>query len=74
MDFEDKSLVLVVIQFWRNLSQFTFPDVQQSDSIMHIYIYIFFFYITFHCRLLGDIEYSSVYCTVGPIGYLFYIQ
>ena len=41
MDFEDKSLVLVVIQFWRNLSQFTFPDVQQSDSIMHIYIYIY---------------------------------
>ena len=50
MDFEDNSLVLVVIQLWINLPQFIFPDVQQSDSIIHICI--FFFYIIFHCRLL----------------------
>ena len=35
---------------------------------IYIYTYIFFFYqyILFHYRLLQDIEYSSLFCTVGP--------
>ena len=32
--------------------------VQQSDSVMHMYI--FFFQILFHYGLLQDIEYSSI--------------
>ena len=32
---------------------------------MHISMYIFFFYILFHYRLLQDTEYSSPCCTVG---------
>ena len=39
--------------------------VQQSDSLMHIYISILF-QIHFHYKLLQDIEYSSLCYTVGP--------
>ena len=37
--------------------------VQQSDSVIHIYI---LFYILFHYGLSQDVEYSSLYYTVGP--------
>ena len=44
--------------------------VQQSDSDIHVLIYIhkymFFFYILCHYRLLEDIEYSSLCYIVGP--------
>ena len=39
--------------------------VQQSDSVICIYIYQFFFQILSHYRLLQDIEYSSLCYTVG---------
>ena len=39
--------------------------VQQSDSVIHTYIYILF-PILFHYGLLQDIEYSSLCYTVGP--------
>ena len=39
--------------------------VQQSNSVIHMHIYILF-PILFHYRLLQDIEYSSLYHTVGP--------
>ena len=39
--------------------------VQQSDSVIHTYISIFF-QILFPYRLLQNIEYSSLYYTVGP--------
>ena len=39
--------------------------VQQSDSVIHIYIHIPF-QILFHYRLLQDIEYSSLCYIVGP--------
>ena len=39
--------------------------VQQSDSVIHIYIYILF-HILFHYGLSQDIEYSSLCSTVGP--------
>ena len=38
-------------------------DIQQSDSVIHIYI---LFQILFDYGLLQDIEYSSLCCTVGP--------
>ena len=40
--------------------------VQQSDSDIHISISILF-QILFPYRLLQDIEYSSLYCTVGSL-------
>ena len=36
--------------------------VQQSDSVIHVYI----FHIFFHYDLLQDIEYSSLCYTEGP--------
>ena len=44
--------------------------VQQSDSVIYT-IYIIYniyisFQVTFHYRLLQDIEYSSLCYTVGP--------
>ena len=39
--------------------------IQQSDSVIHIYIYILF-HILFHYDLSQDIEYSSLCYTVGP--------
>ena len=39
----------------------------ESDIYMCIYIHIdILFQILFHYRLLQDIEYSSLCCTVGP--------
>ena len=38
--------------------------VQQSDSVIHKYIY--YFSDSFPYRLLRDIEYSSLCYTVGP--------
>ena len=38
--------------------------VQQSDSVIHIYMYILF-HIHFHYSLLQDIEYNSLFYTVG---------
>ena len=38
--------------------------VQQSDSV--IYTYIYFFQILSPCRLLQNIELSSLYDTLGP--------
>ena len=45
--------------------------VQQSDSVIYIYIYIciyicILYQILFHYRLLQDTEYSSLCYTVGP--------
>ena len=41
--------------------------VQQGDSVIHVYIYIYIlFNILFHYDLLQDIEYSSLCYTVGP--------
>ena len=45
-------------------------SVQQKDSFlnmyMHIHVYMYIlFQILFHYRLLQDIEYSSLYYTVG---------
>ena len=45
--------------------------VQQSDSVLHIYIYIIF-QILFHYRLLQDTEYSTLGYTVNLVVYLFY--
>ena len=42
--------------------------VQQSN--LDIYIYIFFYFIIFHYRLLQDIEYSSLCYTVSPCCFL----
>ena len=39
--------------------------VQQSESVIHICLYILF-QILFHYRLLQDIDYSSLCYTVGP--------
>ena len=39
-------------------------DVQQSDSVIHIYA--LFFYILFHYGLSQDIEQSSLCYTIGP--------
>ena len=39
--------------------------VQQSDSVMHIYIYTIF-HVLFHYGLSQDTEYSSLCYTVGP--------
>ena len=42
-------------------------DVQPSDSVIHIYIYIcIIFYILFHYSLSQDIKYSSLCSRVGP--------
>ena len=43
--------------------------VQQSDSVIQIYMYIYilFFHILFHSGLSQDIGYSSLCCTVGPL-------
>ena len=38
--------------------------VQQSDLVL--FFFFFFFQITFHYRLLQDIEYSSLQYTVNP--------
>ena len=43
--------------------------LQQNDLVIHIYILL---QILFHYRLLQDIEYSSLFYTVGPCC-LFYI-
>ena len=41
-------------------------DVQQSDSLMHIYMYIYIpFHILFHYSLAQDTEYSSLCYTVA---------
>ena len=42
--------------------------VQESDSILHIYMYILytFSYILSHCTLSQDIEYNYLCCTIGP--------
>ena len=40
--------------------------VEQSDSVIYIYFFIFYFHILFCYRLLQDIEYSSLWYTVGP--------
>ena len=40
-------------------------DIQQSDSVIHAYIYIFFRYVLFHHRLLQDIDYSSLCYTIS---------
>ena len=45
-------------------------SVQQSDSVLYISFFRFFFIIRY--RLLQDIEYSSLCYTVGPCC-LFYI-
>ena len=45
--------------------------VQQSDSVIHIYI---LFYILFHYGLSQDVEYSSLCSKVGPCCFsIFYI-
>ena len=41
-------------------------SVQQRDSVIHIYIYTFF-YILFHYKLLQDIQYSFLCYTVGSL-------
>ena len=44
-------------------------NVQQSDTVIHKYNYIYFFFqICFHCGFLQDIEQSSLGSTVGPCG------
>ena len=43
-------------------------SVQQSDSIIHVYIHL---HILFHYDLSNDFEYSSLCCRVGPFVYLF---
>ena len=42
--------------------------VQQSESVIYMYIYEYFFKknALFHYRLLQDTEYSSLCCMVGP--------
>ena len=41
--------------------------VQQSDSVIHIYVYMsILFQVLFPYRLLQNIEYSSLGYTVGP--------
>ena len=40
--------------------------IQQSDSVIHTYIYIYIFQILFPYRLLQNIKYSSMCYTVGP--------
>ena len=50
--------------------------VQQSDSVLFIYLFIYLFIlfqILFPYSLLQYIEYSSLCYTVGLFGYLFYI-
>ena len=53
------------------------PGVQQSDSYIHTYIYVYIdmsFSDFFHYRLLHDIECSSLCYIIGPLFvYLFYI-
>ena len=39
--------------------------VQQTDSAIHIYVCIFFFY-SFPLQVIKDTEYSSLCCTVNP--------
>ena len=43
-------------------------SVQQSDSIIHVYIHL---HILFHYDLSNDFEYSSLCCRVDPFVYLF---
>ena len=51
------------------------PDVQQSESVIQIYIYISIpFHILFPYRLLHSIEQSFLCCTVGLVSYLSQIQ
>ena len=48
--------------------------VQQSNSVIRIYVYIYIlFYILFHYGLSQDIEYSFLCYRVGPYYYPFYI-
>ena len=37
---------------------------------MYVNMYVFFYHILFHGRLLQDIEYSSLYYIVGPVFFL----
>ena len=49
---------------------------QVHSKVIQLYIYVYvyiLFQILFHYKLLQDIEYSSLCCTVG-LCYLFYIQ
>ena len=47
---------------------------QQSNSITHIYVYIYIlFQILFPYRLLQNTECSSLCHTVGPCGFLLYV-
>ena len=46
--------------------------VQQSNSVIYIYIHVcILFKILFQFRLLQTIEQSCLFYTVGPVGYLF---
>ena len=47
-------------------------DVQQSDSVIHMYISIVF-QILFHYRLLQAIEYSSMCYTAGLFLKIYFI-
>ena len=42
-----------------------FVFLQQSDSVIHIYVHILFFNILFHYGLLQDVEDNSLCYTVG---------
>ena len=46
-----------------------------DGKVIQLYICVcVIIWIRFHYRLLQDIECSSLYCTVGPVVYLFYIE
>ena len=54
------------------LLKYNVSSIQQSESVTYIYLHICtLFHTLFHCRLLQDTEYGSVYYRVNTC--LFYI-
>ena len=47
--------------------------VEQSDSVINIYIIYIYIYILSHYGLSQDIEYSSLCYTVGPCLSILYV-
>ena len=58
-----KPFFLNFIEEWLIYSVLLISAIQQSDSVIHMYI---LFYALFHYDLLQDIEYCSLCYKVGP--------
>ena len=54
---------------FKDFPQFIVIHTVKGFGIVNIYVLYMFFFRLFHCRLLQDIEYSSLCCIIGPIVY-----